>query len=91
MNGIIETTQKALELLFSGDAELWSIVILSFSVSLKAVFISTPLAILLAFTLNYSKFPGIKIILTIFGKIVRGKYRQSFILLSLKVLLNLIS
>ena len=70
MNGIIETTQKALELLFSGDADLWSIVILSFSVSLKAVLISTPLAILLAFTLNHSKLPGINIILTIFNSLL---------------------
>ena len=70
MDGIIETTQKALELLFSGDVDLWSIVILSFSVSLKAVFISTPLAILLAFTLNYVKFPGTKIILTIFNSLL---------------------
>ena len=70
MNGIIETSQKALELLFSGDAELWSIVILSFSVSLKAVFISTPLAILLAFTLNHGKFPGIKIIITFFNSLL---------------------
>ena len=70
MDGIIETTQRALELLFSGDVDLWSIVILSFSVSLKAVFISTPLAILLAFTLNYVKFPGTKIILTIFNSLL---------------------
>ena len=70
MKGIIETTQKALELLFSGDADLWSIVILSFSVSLKAVLISTPLAILLAFTLNHSKLPGINIILTIFNSLL---------------------
>ena len=70
MNSIIETTHKALELLFYGDAELWSIVILSFSVSLKSVLISTPLAMLLAFTLNHSKFPGNKIIITIFNSLL---------------------
>ena len=70
MNGIIETTKKALELLFSGDVDLWSIVILSFSVSLKAVLIATPLAFLLAFFLNHSKLPGIKIILTIFNSLL---------------------
>jgi len=34
MNGLLLTTQQALKLLFTGDPELWSIVLLSFSVSL---------------------------------------------------------
>ena len=67
MGSIIFTTQKALDLLFSGDTELWSIVLISFSVSIKAIFLSTPLAMLLAFALNYSGLPGKKLIITIFN------------------------
>lgn len=70
MNGIIVTTQKALELLFSGDIELWSIVLLSFSVSLKAIIISTPLALIVAFVLSHSNLPGTKMILTIFNSLL---------------------
>ena len=70
MNGIFVTTQKALELLFSGDVELWSIVVLSFSVSLKAIFISSPLAMMVAFALSHGNLPGTKIILTIFNSLL---------------------
>ncbi len=70
MNGIIGTTYEALELLLSGDSELWSIVVLSFSVSLKAIVISTPLAIMLAFALSHGNLPGTKIILTIFNSLL---------------------
>lgn len=70
MNGIILNTQKAFQLLLSGDAELWSIVLLSFSVSLKAIIISTPVAMLVAFALNYGKFPWIKIILAIINSLL---------------------
>ena len=70
MNSIIVTTQKALELLFSGDVELWSIVFISFSVSFKAIIISTPLAIIVAFSLSHANLPGTKIILTIFNSLL---------------------
>ncbi|MBC8259264.1 MAG: ABC transporter permease [SAR324 cluster bacterium] len=64
MNGLLTTFQQALQLLLAGDQELWTIVFLSFSVSLKAIIITTPLALLLAFALTHGKFAGIRIILT---------------------------
>jgi len=63
MNGLLLTTQQALQLLFTGDPELWSIVLLSFSVSLKAILLTTPFAFLVSFALSHGKFPGIRIIL----------------------------
>ena len=70
MNGIILTSKQALELLFLGDSELWSIVVLSFSVSMKAILISSPFAMLLALALNYGNLPGKKIIVTIFNSLL---------------------
>ena len=70
MSGIFKTTQRALELLISGDTELWSIVFLSFSVSIKAIFISAPLALIIAFLLNHSSLPGKRIIVTIFNSML---------------------
>jgi len=70
MNGLLLTTQQALQLLLSGDAELWSIVLLSFSVSLKAILLTTPLALLVAFALNHVNFPGRRIILAFFNSLL---------------------
>ena len=57
-------------MLLSGDAELWSIVLLSFSVSLKAILLTTPLALLVAFALNHVNFPGRRIILAFFNSLL---------------------
>ena len=70
MNGLLLTTQQALQLLFTGDSELWSIVLLSFSVSLKAILLTTPFAFLVSFALSHGKFPGIRIILAIFNSLL---------------------
>ena len=70
MEGMLLTTQKALNLLFTGDAELWSIVILSFSVSLKAIILTTPPALLVAYLLVNGNFPGIRIILAVFNSLL---------------------
>ena len=70
MEGILFTTQKALYLLLTGDSELWSIVMLSFSVSLKAIIITTPPALLVAYSLANGHFPGIRIILAVFNSLL---------------------
>ena len=64
------TTQQALHLLVTGDPELWSIVILSFSVSLKAIILTTPPAMLLAYLLVNGNFPGIRMILAVFNSLL---------------------
>ena len=48
----------AIHLLFSGDAELWAIIGVSFQVSRTAIFISVPPALVIAFILAYADFPG---------------------------------
>lgn len=58
MDQLSEAFIKALHLLFSGDRELWIIVATSFSVSLRAILIATPIAMLIAFALAMTRFPG---------------------------------
>lgn len=48
----------ALRLLFSGDPGLWNIIGVSFSVSVRAILISTPVAVVLAFLIAYGRFPA---------------------------------
>jgi len=49
---------RALHMLVSGDPHLWEIIGISFSVSLRAIAIATPAAVLAAFLLAYARFPG---------------------------------
>lgn len=58
MNNIGAASWQALYLLFSGDAELWEIIYVSFRVSLTAIAIITPPALLAAFALAYLRFRG---------------------------------
>lgn len=66
MESLLTASINAFKLLFSGDAALWTIVGISFSVSLQAILIATPVALLLAFVLAYSYFPGRRALLSIF-------------------------
>jgi tungstate transport system permease protein len=50
--------KQAFALLFSGDPELWGIIGVSFRVSLLAVAIIAPIALIAAFALAYVRFPG---------------------------------
>jgi len=58
MEHLSQALSKAFYLLFSGDRELWIIVATSFSVSVRAILIATPLAMIIAFPLAMSSFPG---------------------------------
>ena len=53
-----QTTLDALNLLVSFDHELWQIVAVSFSVSLSAISLVIAPAIVMAFLLAYTEFPG---------------------------------
>lgn len=64
MSELTAATHLAAQLLFSGDAELWSIIGVSFSVSLTALLCALPLALPLAFVLAYTRFPGRRLLLT---------------------------
>jgi tungstate transport system permease protein len=70
VDSLLTTTGQALALLFSGDAELWEIIGISFRVSLTAILIATPPALLVAFLLSYFHFPGRRIIISIFSTLL---------------------
>ena len=55
---LVEATREAFRLLFTGDANLWTIVWISLRVSLIALLIATPPAVALGFVLAISSFPG---------------------------------
>lgn len=58
MQSLYDAFVQAFYLLFSGDRELWIIVATSFSVSLRAILIATPIALAVAFILAMVRFPG---------------------------------
>jgi len=53
-------------LLITGDPALWKIIGISFSVSLRAVLISTPFAFLTAFALAHGRFHGRRLLISTF-------------------------
>ena len=57
MSDLLTATGDALALLFSADLALWAIIATSFSVSLRAIVICAPIAILVAFFLAIGRFP----------------------------------
>lgn len=59
MHDIQQATIDALGLLRSGDRQLWSSVFISLSVSLRALALAAPIALLTAFALAYLRFPGL--------------------------------
>ncbi len=65
MEQLSSATGTALELLFSGNADLWEIVGISFRVSFIAILAATPLALLAAFALTYLRFPGRRLLISI--------------------------
>ncbi len=70
MGEILQATGDALILLFSGQPELWDIIGISFSVSLRAILISAPLAILTAFILAIGRFPGRRLLISTFNSLM---------------------
>ncbi|MFP4610825.1 MAG: ABC transporter permease [Thiohalophilus sp.] len=66
MDHLSDAFTKALQLLVSGDRELWIIVATSFSVSLRAILIASPIAIAIGFLLAMSRFPGQRSLVMIF-------------------------
>lgn len=65
MASISSATWQAIQLLLSGNADLWEIILISFRVSLIAIALATPPAILMAFLLAFGKFPGRRLLIAI--------------------------
>jgi len=70
MEHLAEASWQALALLFKGDTELWSIVAISFSVSLRAILIAAPFALFLAFILAHTSFPGRRVLISTFNTLL---------------------
>lgn len=70
MDELAAATREAVALLAGGDRALWSIIALSFSVSLRALVGAAPLAILLGFALAYGHFPGRRLLVTVFNTLM---------------------
>ncbi len=63
--GLLGYTCEALRLLVSGDAELWGIITVSLSVTLRAMLIAAPLGITAGYLLATLDFPGRRTIVVI--------------------------
>lgn len=70
MESLGNATTNALLLLISGDRALWSIIAISFQVSITAIVIATPPALLTAFVLAYGKFPGRRLLISLFSTLL---------------------
>ena len=70
MDRLLTATQQALTLLFSGDAELWKIIGISFQVSSLAILIALVPALLTAFLLSYARFPGRRLLISVFNTLL---------------------
>ncbi len=70
MNDLLATTADAFALLASGDAALWRIIAISFGVTARAVLISAPLALLVAFLLAVGRFPGRRALVSVFNALM---------------------
>ncbi|MFQ6023016.1 MAG: ABC transporter permease [Acidiferrobacterales bacterium] len=66
MGELFTASRHALYLLLSGDLELWAIVAISFSVSLKAIALTAPVALVLAFLLAHTRFVGRRALISLF-------------------------
>ncbi|HEB94867.1 MAG TPA: ABC transporter permease subunit [Sedimenticola thiotaurini] len=67
MESLGEAGIQALRLLLTGDPALWTIIGISFSVSLRAILIAAPVALLTAFALAYARFPGRRLLVALFN------------------------
>jgi len=70
MDSISTATLHAVYLLFAGDPELWNIIGISFSVSLRAILLAAPVAIFLAFIMAYHRFYGRRVLIYIFNTLL---------------------
>ena len=65
MHELADATRAALSLIVRGDPVLWSIIGVSLSVSLRALALALPLAVLSAFALAYLRVPARRVLVTL--------------------------
>ena len=69
-SGLLSTCMAALDLLFSADAELWSIIWVSFRVSIIAILLSIVPAVAVGFMLAMIDFPGRWMVIALFNALM---------------------
>ena len=67
MDILIASTLEAFSLLFSGNAEIWEIIGISFRVSSLAILLAIPPALIIAFVLAYGNFFGRRFLISLFS------------------------
>ncbi len=70
MDTLIAATLEALTLLLSGDSTIWGIIGISFRVSTIAIICAVPPSLITAFILAHFRFPGRKILISIFSALL---------------------
>lgn len=70
MSSLAQAGSDALGLLFSGDPGLWEIIGISMRVSGMALLIALPPALLTAFVLAYTRFPGRRLLVATFSTLL---------------------
>ena len=70
MGEILGASADALILLFSWEPALWDIIAISFSVSLRAILVCAPIAIVVAFVLTVGRFPGRRALISMFNSLM---------------------
>lgn len=67
LNDLTQASLNAFQLLLNGNAEIWQIIGLSFSVSLTAILIASPLALTIAFFLAFFQFRFRRVLIALFN------------------------
>jgi tungstate transport system permease protein len=67
MDNLLTASHQAVTLLFSGDRDLWTIIAISFRVSTMAILLAMAPALLTAFFLSYARFPGRRLLISVFN------------------------
>ncbi len=70
MTSLSGATLEAIRLLAVGDAQLWGIIGISFRVSTTAILIAIPPSLLIAFLLAYGRFPGRRLLISVFSTLL---------------------
>lgn len=70
MTSLSGATLEAIRLLAVGDAQLWGIIGISFRVSTTAILIAIPPSLLIAFLLAYGRFPGRRLLISMFSTLL---------------------
>ena len=70
MESLVGASAEALKLLLTGDPEIWEIVGISFLVSFRAILFIVPPAMIVAFVLAFSEFPGRPYVITIVNSMI---------------------